>query len=200
VIDELKKLDQRDNKQSTVLISKNKILSKENWLIVGSALVLFIMNNVFLSIFLSKMPGGSAAGITTVYVISLVSLVIRKSNSITMVFIIYGSIGILSHIMVGDWMYIPKVAIVIMIAALFDFLLHESNYRATSFFFGFAMFVFLLNLANYGFLYLFDNFAKPMNINDIILSLTYGYAGIIFAFATYELIRHKRISIEMNKK
>jgi hypothetical protein len=199
-MDELKKLNQKDNKQSTTMIEKNEMLSKENWLIVGSALVLFIVNNVFLSIFLSKMPGGSAAGITTVYVISLVSLVIRKFKSVTMVFIIYGSIGILSHIMVGDWIYIPKVAIVIMIAALFDFLLHESSYRATSFIFGFAIFVFLLNVTDYGFSYLFENFAKPMNIKDVILSLAYGYAGIIFAFATYELIRNKRISIEINKK
>lgn len=69
MIDELKKLDQKDNKQNTTIIEKNEMLSKEDWLIVGSSLVLFIVNNVFLSIFLSKMPGGSAAGITTIYVI-----------------------------------------------------------------------------------------------------------------------------------
>lgn len=200
MIDELKKLDQSDNKQIATIIEKKEMLSKEEWFIVGSALLLFIVNNIFLSIFLSKMPGGSAAGITTIYVISLVSLVIRKFKSVTMVFIIYGSIGILSHIMAGDWIYIPKVAIVIMIAALFDFLLYESSYRATSFIFGFAIFVFLLNVADYGFSYLFENFAKTIHVKDIILSLASGYAGIIFAFATYELIRNKRIIIEMNKK
>jgi hypothetical protein len=200
VIDELKKLGQRDNKQSTDIIEKNKMFSKGDWLIVVSALVLFIVNNVFLSILLSKMPGGSAAGITTIYVISLVSLVIRKFKSITMVFIIYGSIGILSHIMVGDWIYIPKVAIVIMIAALFDFILHKNSYRATSFIFGFAIFIFLLNISDYSFSYLFEDFAKPMNIKDMILSLAYGYIGIIFAFATYELIKNKRIITEINKK
>ena len=193
MVDELKKLGQKDNKQSTNIIEKNKMLSKGDWFIVFSALVLFIVNNVFLSIFLSKMPGGSAAGITTIYVISVVSLVIRKFRSITLVFIIYGSIGILSHIMVEDWIYIPKVAIVIMIAALFDFILHKKSYGATSFIFGFAIFVFLLNVTEYSFSYLFEDFAKPMNIKDIILSLAYGYIGIMFAFATYELIKNKRI-------
>ena len=43
MIDKLKKLDQRDNKQSTTIIEKNELLSKEDWLIVGSALVLFIV-------------------------------------------------------------------------------------------------------------------------------------------------------------
>jgi len=142
VIDKLKNWIKETTSKAQLSLRKTELLSKENWLIVGSALVLFIVNNIFLSIFLSKLPGGSAAGITTIYVISLVSLVIRKFKSVTMIFIIYGSIGILSHIMVGDWIYIPKVAIVIMIAALFDFLLHESSYRATSFFFGFAIFVF----------------------------------------------------------
>ena len=200
MIDKLKKLDHRDNKQRKIPIEKNGILSKEDWLIVGSALVLFIVNNIFLSVFLSRMPGGSAAGITTIYVISLVSLVIRKFKVITIVFIIYGFIGILSHIMVGDWIYIPKVVIVIMIATLFDFLLHESGYRATSFIFGFVVFVFLLTITDYGFSYLFENFTRTINIKDIILSLAYGYAGIIFAFATYELIRNKRIIKEIIKK
>lgn len=184
--DELKKLDQGDSRQSMALIKINEVLSKENWFIAGSAVVLFIVNNIFLSTFLSKMPGGSATGITTIYVISLVSLVIRKFKSVTMVYMVYGSIGILSHIMVGDWIYIPKVAIVIIIAAIFDFSLHESSYRITSFIFGFALFVFLLNLADYGFSYIIGNFAKPVDIKDIIISLACGYAGIICAFATYD--------------
>ncbi|MPM42555.1 hypothetical protein SDC9_89221 [bioreactor metagenome] len=199
MVDELKKLGQRDNKQSTNIIKKNRMLSKGDWLIVVSALVLFIVNNIFLSIFLSKMPGGSAAGITTIYVISLVSLVLRKFKSITMIFIIYGSIGILSHIMVEDWIYIPKAAIVIMIAAAFDFILYKNNYRATSFIFGFAIFIFLLNITEYSFSYLFEDFAKPMNIKNILLSLAHGYIGIIFAFATYELIKNKRIITEIEK-
>lgn len=195
MIDKVIKSNQRDNKQSRTLIKKNAMLSKENWFITGSAVVLFIVNNIFLGAFLSKMPGGSAAGITTIYVISLVSLVIRKFKSVTMVYMIYGSIGILSHIMVGDWIYIPKVAIVIIIAAIFDFFLHENSYRITSFIFGFALFVFLLNLADYGFSYMIGNFAKPVEIKDIIISLACGYAGIICAFATYELIRDRRIII-----
>ncbi|AFV22801.1 hypothetical protein Mpsy_0590 [Methanolobus psychrophilus R15] len=102
--------------------------------------------------------------------------------------------------MVGDWIYIPKVAIVIMIAALFDILLHKGSYRAPSFIFGFALFIVLLNAADYGLSYLLENFAKPVNIKDIILSLAYGYAGIIFAFTTYELIRNKRIIMDINQK
>ncbi|WP_410509418.1 hypothetical protein RSJ42_04115 [Methanosarcina hadiensis] len=185
MIDEVIKSNQRDNKQSRTLIKENAMLSKENWFITGSAVVLFIVNNIFLGAFLSKMPGGSAAGITTIYVISLVSLVIRKFKSVTMVYMVYGCIGILSHLMVGDWIYIPKVAVVIIIAVIFDFFLHESSYRITSFIFGFALFVFLLNLADYGLSYLFGYFTKPVNIKDMILSLVCGYAGIICAFATY---------------
>ncbi|WP_370574550.1 hypothetical protein [Methanomethylovorans sp.] len=179
---------------------KFKTLSKEDWLIVASAVALFIVNNIFLSVFLSKMPGGSAAGITTIYVISLMSLIIRKFKVVTLIFIIYGSIGLLSHILVGDWIYIPKVAIVIMIAALFDILLHKGSYRAPSFIFGFALFIVLLNATDYGLSYLLENFVKTVNIKDMILSLAYGYAGIIFAFATYELIRNKRIIMEISTK
>ena len=200
MIDKLKKSEQIDNKQRKIIIEKNEVISKEYCFIIGSALVLFIVNNIFLTVFLSKIPGGSAAGITTIYVISLVSLVIRKFKSITMIFIVYGSIGILSHIMVGDWIYIPKVIIVIIIAALFDFFLHRSSYRATSFILGLALFIFILNITEYGFSYFFENFVNSMNIKDVFLSLASGYAGMILAFATYELIRNKRIIKEINKK
>jgi len=82
---------------------RNKIL-----LVLGATIGLFLLNNILLGAIVPRLPGGSATGITTMFVITLLSLKLKQFGVIPVVFFIYGLIGLPSHLIIDPLFILPE--------------------------------------------------------------------------------------------
>jgi hypothetical protein len=152
--------------------------------ILGASIILFILNNIILGSIIPRLPGGSAFGITTMFTITFISLTIRRFGYIPIVYSIYGSLGIPSHLLMGDWSYLLLIILLVVSAAIFDWFLYKYNYRLLSFFIAFPFFIVLTNIMNFAFVYLIkrENPILDIKIQTFTLSLLLGYLGIVLAY------------------
>jgi len=88
--------------------------------IIATAVSLFVLNNIILGAIVTRLPGGSAAGITTMFAITLASLVSRKPWAAVITYAIYGLIGLPSHLWAGDWHYLASISLVVAAGLAFD--------------------------------------------------------------------------------
>ena len=155
--------------------------------IISISIVLFIVNNIILGSVIPRLPGGSATGITTMFSVTFVSLVIKRIWCIPMVYFIYGSIGLISHLMVGDWLYLYAILAIILISAIYNWMIHRYDYNIVTYIVIFPVFMILLQYLYIAILHLAKNQDLAMNIDlySIFLSLLYGYGGIILAYISY---------------
>jgi len=61
-------------------------LKRKTVLILGASVGLFLLNNILLGAIVPRLPGGSATGITTLFVITWLSLKLKQFGVIPVVF------------------------------------------------------------------------------------------------------------------
>jgi hypothetical protein len=152
--------------------------------VIIAAVVLFIINNIILGSIVPKLPGGSAFGITTMFTLVFVSLTVKKSGSVPIIYIVYGFIGAVSHLSVGDWMYVLFITALVLSAAGFAWFLNKFNYRLWTYFTGLPFFIIITRILNFAIIYFVkDQTAVPdTNIQTLALALLMGYSGIVLGY------------------
>jgi hypothetical protein len=133
------------------------------------------------------MPGGSASGITTMFTVTFVSLAIKRIWSMPMVYGIYGIIGLISHLLVGDWLYMPMILSVVMLSLFYNWIVHKYHYSIAAYLILLPLYVIILQYLNFIFFYLVNNQKAEfiINPNSVFLSALFGCTGIILAYLCY---------------
>jgi hypothetical protein len=171
------------NYQSMKKFLRNKIL-----LAFTVAIGLFLVNNILLGAFVPRMPGGSDTGLTTMLAISWISLHLKKPGIIPFIYLIYGLIGLPSHLAVGDSYYFAGILLLVLSAAVFDILLYFGRYKIASYILIFPLFVASTKFTTQYFFYLkSDEWAFP-DLKDSLLSLLFGYGGIFFGYLIHNYL------------
>lgn len=159
-----------------------KTETKKYLLVFGAAIGLFVLNNILLGFIVPKLPGGSATGITSMLVITWLSLTLRKFGHIPVIYLIYGLIGLPSHLAVGDKMYLVAISLLVLSALIYDWVLYLKRYRIIAHIFAYPLFVILVNSS-----YQFLNFLNTgdwtfPDLKAFLLSFPFGYAGILLGY------------------
>jgi len=155
---------------------------KEYLIVFGAAIALFVLNNILLGFIVPKLPGGSATGITSMFVVTWLSLTFRKFGHIPVIYLIYGLIGLPSHLAVGDKMYLVAILLLVLSALIYDWVLYLNHYRIPAYIFAYPLLVILVNS-----LYQFLNFLNAgdwtfPDLKAFLLSFPFGYAGILLGY------------------
>lgn len=160
-----------------------------------ASVVLFLINNILLGRFIPTMPGGSTTGITTMFVITLLGFVAKSKGYIPLLYLIYGAIGLISHLLVGDWMYLISIALVVLSAAIYDWLLNVGKYVLRVHLLAFPLFYFLSQLNSIVFFYLSNplQFTFQFHFTSIVYALLLGYSGLLIAFVSYKYTKLNKI-------
>jgi hypothetical protein len=169
--------------------------------IIASAAALFVLNNLILGAVVPRLPGGSSNGITTMFVVTFVSLTIKRIDCIPLIYFIYALIGLPSHLFIGDWLYLVSILLLLVSAVIFNWLLNKLDYRITSYIIALPVFVIVLQAVNLIYLY-FVNGQNPIlhiDIYSVFLSLLMGYGGILTAFVFFNFMRSKRFIQKVNE-
>lgn len=171
----------------------NKIIQPYRFA-VGAAIALFILNNILLGTVVPRMPGGSASGITTMFVVTLVSLFTRRIESTPLVYLAYGLIGLPSHIAHGDWAYFTILLSLLIPATVFSLILHRLHYRPLAYFAAFPVHRLLIQGISSGLMYFFygQNPIAHMDALTFALSFLSGYGGITAAVICFSLLSRRQ--------
>jgi len=165
------------------------------FLIIVATMILFILNNIILGSVIPRMPGGSATGVTTMFIVTFVSLTIKKNWCIPMVYFIYGSIGLISHLLIDDWFYLFIILSITVISVIFNWVIHWYKYNITAYIIFFPVFVIILQFVNSGLLYIAKGQNLVMNLHATVLAIIFGYAGIMLAYISFKKLNdHKLIA------
>jgi hypothetical protein len=151
------------------------------------AFVLFFTNNILLGSIVPRMPGGSATGITTMFFITCLGLIVRQIGYIPLLFLIYGLIGLPSHLFIGDWLYLLIIFLMILCALIYDWILSMLKYSLKGHLTAFPLFFILTQICSMG----MSNSFLNIEYNIIVYSLLLGYSGILLAFACYRIFSGK---------
>jgi len=152
------------------------------FLVFGTAVGLFTINNIFLGFLVPRLPGGSATGITSMLAITWLSLTLRRFGYIPVIYLIYGLIGLTSHMLVGDKMYLVVILLLTLSALIYDWVLSLKQYKITVYIFAFPLLVILVN-ASYQILNFLNtgDWTLP-DFKGVFLSVPFGYAGILLGY------------------
>lgn len=177
---------------------KNK--KRNNILIVlGTTFGLFLLNNILLGFIVPKLPGGSATGITTMFVITWLSLKLKQFGVIPVVFLIYGLIGLPSHLAVGDNAYVLAILLLVIPTLIYDWILHLKQYKFFAYLWVFPILVALVKFSTQ-FLYFINssNWQFP-NFEDYFMALLLGYTGIIAGYSVFKIQENKKRDLTNDK-
>lgn len=156
-------------------------------LVAGTAIGLFFLNNILLGAIVPRLPGGSATGITTMFVITWLSLKLKQFGVIPIVFFIYGLIGLPSHLAVGDNAYFLAILFLVVSTLVFDLLLKLNKYKISSYFWAFPVLAILVKLSTLYFLFLNSGKWELPDLKDFGIDLLPGYAGIAIGCLTSKI-------------
>ncbi len=176
------------------------ILTKNQFIfIILSAAALFLLNNILLGSIIPRMPGGSALGITTIFMIALASLLIKRFGCITLIYLVYGFIGLPSHLWQGDVNYLSIIFLLIVSAIVFDAILYFNKYRISSYIISLPIFALIMQLAHAIFAYFAENKIVALDWKSTILSIMIGYLAITLAYLIHEKIADKLKRYDLDK-
>lgn len=159
--------------------------------IIISALALFIVNNFILGAVVPRLPGGSSNGITTMFFVTFVSLILKRFGGIPILYLVYGCVGLPSHLLAGDWFYLVIVLLLILSSVLFDWLLKIQRYRIKAYVLSFPVFAVLMQVIYVAHSHLISGYQINFSssVYTVLMSLLLGYSGMILAF-----IFHRRFA------
>ncbi len=161
------------------------------------AVSLFLLNNILLGSIVPRLPGGSSYGTTTMFAATVVGMALQKSGHIPIMFLVYGLLGLPSHLFVGDRLYPVSMLLWIFCAVIFDQLVKRQGYSFRGYLISFPFFALLYRLIHFAYLYLVgvaDPFAT-FRISTEGMALVLGYAGIAAAHFCLETRRgHKHLT------
>ena len=152
------------------------------------AVGLFLVNNILLGAFVPRLPGGSATGITTMLAISWIGFHFKRPGLIPLVYLIYGLFGLPSHFFAGDNYYFTGILLLVLPALVFDIFLYFGQYKIVSFIVIFPLFVVCVKFSTQYFFYLKSGEWNFPAWKDGLLSLLFGYAGILFGFLIHRYL------------
>lgn len=160
---------------------------------VIAAILLFLINNIFLGSIVPRMPGGSATGITTMFVITFLGLLVRQVGFIPLLYLIYGLIGLTSHLLKGDLLYLLIIILMVITALIYDWLLCLNGYRFKAQIFLFPVFFVMTQASSIGISFILKGEEAIYNFqfNIIAIALLLGYLGIIIAFICFKIMGSK---------
>jgi len=157
------------------------------------AFILFFVNNILLGSIVPRMPGGSATGITTMFAVTCLGLIVRQPGYIPLLFFVYGLIGLPSHLFIGDWLYLLIIFLMILCALIYDWILSMLKYSLKAHLVAFPLFFIMTQICSMGMSGSFNGKELHLNIeyNTIVNSLLLGYSGIFLAYACSRTFRGK---------
>lgn len=157
-------------------------------LVIISAVALFALNNLVLGAVVPRLPGGSSSGITTMFFVTLVSIIIKRLGGIPILYLVYGCIGLPSHLLAGDWNYIIVIFLLVLSSILFDCLLSIQSYSIKAYVLCLPAFVILMQMVYPVYIFIVDehNFIFNPDAYTIIKSLLLAYSGMILAVIFYK--------------
>lgn len=159
-----------------------KYLTNKLFLSITVAVGLFLVNNILLGAVVPRLPGGSATGVTTMLAIAWISLHLKKPGIIPFIFIVYGLIGLPSHLAMGDKYYFAGILLLVFPALIFDILLYFNQYSIVSYIFIFPLFVVCVKFSTQYFFYVKSGEWAYPGLKDMFLSLLFGYVGLLMGF------------------
>lgn len=159
--------------------------------VIISALALFIVNNLLLGAVVPRLPGGSSCGVTTMFFVTFVSLILKRFGGIPILYLVYGCVGLPSHLLTGDWLYLAIVVLLILSSILFDWLLKIQRYRIRAYVLSFPVFAVLIQVIYVAHSHFINGYQINFSssVYTVLMSLLLGYAGMILAF-----IFHRRFA------
>ncbi len=157
-----------------------------------AALALFILNNFILGAIVPRLPGGSATGITAAFIVTFSVLKTQRFGVISVIFSIYGLIGIPSHLATGDFYYLWIVLSLVVSALAFDVVVFFSKFQKWGLILGYLIFVFGLNFINAGLQFFIKNQHPMFDLKNTGLGLFLGFSGMLLAYLVHLKFRFKK--------
>jgi len=162
-------------------------------LVLGSTVGLFLLNNILLGAIVPRLPGGSAIGITTMFVITWLSLKLKQFGVIPVVFLIYSLIGLPSHLAAGDTSYFFAIVLLVGSAIVFDILLNIKQYQLSGYVLAFPLLALMIKFSGQ-YLYFLDSGEWDFpNLQDLLFASLLGYTGIGIGYTIYQIQQTKTL-------
>jgi hypothetical protein len=162
------------------------------FLIIGS-ISLFVLNNFLLGAYVSRSLGGSDAGLTSMAFITFAVLAVKKKGVIPFVYVIYGAIGAVSHLMAGDTGYPLTIALLAGCGFAFNWFLHKRDYAPGAFVVAYPIFVILLRALILAARSIIGTAFSSWNqlLGKTALTVVLGYLGMLAGFVVYKKMANR---------
>ena len=161
------------------------------WL-AGAAASLFILNNIMLGFIIPRLPGGSSTGISSMFVLTLISLYFKRFGNIPIIYLFYGLFGLISHLLAGDSMYLLAILFLVLSALVYDLLLYFGKYHVLANLYALPVFIVIENIAMQVLGYIGSGHWNFPKMDGFLMNLVYGFAGIGIAFIVHRIFERKK--------
>jgi hypothetical protein len=146
--------------------------------------VLFLVNNVLLARFVTRLPGGTAVAVTNMATVALVVLATRRFGAITLIYATYGGLGFLGHLGVDGLAYLGRLPMLLAAAIVFDSIVAIGRYRWPGLMLGASAFVLFVAVV-------LRSSPRPL---VVLAALGLAYAGLAIGALAHALLQGGRNS------